>query len=167
MQQNNKQQITIELIESKEFKLKARGYDQEEVDTFLDEICDEMERQLNTIARLQQQLKEAQVQKPAAPAAPAAPAPVATAHVAADDFREVLEMAQRVKNETIAEAQRKADAIMSEAQAKVETQLGDLTAERDRLAEEVAELKQAAASYRSRFAQLVAEQQAAMEKAGF
>ena len=161
------QQITIEMIETKEFRLKARGYDQEEVDTFLDEICDEMERQLNTISKLQQQLKEAQLQKPAAPVAPVAPAPAAAANVATDDIREVLEMAQRVKSETIAEAQRKAETILSEAQAKVEAQMGSLTAERDRLADEVAALKEAAASYRERFSALLEEQKAALVKAGF
>lgn len=160
------QQITIELIESKEFKLKARGYDQEEVDTFLDEICDEMERQLNTITKLQQQLKEAQLAKPAVPA-PQTPAPAVTTAVATDEFREVLEMAQRVKAETIAEAQRKADAIMADAEGRVNAQLGDLTAERDRLADEVAALKQAAADYRRRFEQLMDEQRAALIKAGF
>ena len=54
------QQITIQAIEQKEFRTKARGYDPEEVDTFLDDICDEMERQQNTIASLQQQVREAQ-----------------------------------------------------------------------------------------------------------
>ena len=35
-------QITIEMIESKEFKIRPKGYDQQEVDEFLDAICDEI-----------------------------------------------------------------------------------------------------------------------------
>ena len=49
-------QITIEMIETKEFKTKPRGYDPQEVDEFLDAICDEMARQLDEIQSLQQQL---------------------------------------------------------------------------------------------------------------
>ena len=54
------QQITIDAIESKEFAIRKNGYDQDEVDAFLDDICDEMERQIGTINKLQQQLREAQ-----------------------------------------------------------------------------------------------------------
>lgn len=160
-------QITIDMIESKEFKIKARGYDQEEVDTFLDEICDEMERQLNMIAKLQQQLKDAQLSRPAQPVAQPAPAPAAAAAVASDDIREVLEMAQRLKNEVLSEAQKKADNILDEARAEAESKLGNLNAEHARVQAEVERLKTEAASYRERFMTLLEEQQAAMEKAGF
>ena len=70
-------QITIEMIETKEFKTKPRGYDPQEVDEFLDAICDEMARQLDEIQSLQQQLAAAKAARPApAPAAgPAAPPP--------------------------------------------------------------------------------------------
>lgn len=37
-------QITVDMIETKEFKTKPRGYDPQEVDEFLDAICDEMIR---------------------------------------------------------------------------------------------------------------------------
>ena len=92
------QQITIDAIESKEFAIRKNGYDQDEVDSFLDDICDEMERQLGTINKLQQQLREAQT-------AAARPVPVpAAASVSPQSeaaFREILEMAQKVKEETI------------------------------------------------------------------
>ena len=159
------QQITIDMIESKEFKIKARGYDQEEVDTFLDEICDELERKQNAIAKLQQQLREAQAARSSAPVQPAAPAPAAVKAVGTDDIREMLEMAQRIKNETVAEAQKKADAIIADAQAKAEMQLGDLTSQRNRLASEVEELKKAAADFRAKFAALLDEQKAVLDKA--
>ena len=156
------QQITIEMIETKEFRLKARGYDQEEVDTFLDEICDEMERQLNTISKLQQQLKEAQLARPAAAPQPA-PAPVSKP-VGTDDIREMLEMAQRIKNETVAEAQKKADTILSEARTKAEEQLGDLAGQRTRLVDEVATLKTAVADYRQKFTELLNAQKAILDE---
>ena len=46
--------VTIQMIETKEFKTKAHGYDPEEVDVFLDEIADEfeeMQREIQSPAR--------------------------------------------------------------------------------------------------------------------
>ena len=63
-------QITIEMIETKEFKTKPRGYDPQEVDEFLDAICDEMARQLDAIQSLQQQLADAKAARPAPAPAP-------------------------------------------------------------------------------------------------
>ena len=36
--------LTVQMIESKEFSRAAMGYNRKEVDEFLDEICDEMDR---------------------------------------------------------------------------------------------------------------------------
>ena len=95
-------QITIEMIESKEFKIRPKGYDQQEVDEFLDAICDEMAAQQDQIQSLQQQLMSAQAKRPAPVAAPAAQ-PVVTAD-ATNSLKEILEMAQKVKSETIGKA---------------------------------------------------------------
>ena len=38
------ERITSEVIAEKEFTIASRGYNQEEVDTFLDLICEEMDR---------------------------------------------------------------------------------------------------------------------------
>ena len=46
------QTITIEVIETKEFHVAARGYNQHEVDEFLDSICDELERMEAEMAAL-------------------------------------------------------------------------------------------------------------------
>ena len=168
-------QITIEMIETKEFKTKPRGYDPQEVDEFLDAICDEMARQLDEIQSLQQQLAAAK----AARAAPApAPAPVTeaptqqikpvTARPAAvpdSDFREILEMAQKVKNETIAAAEAKAAAIVAKAEEEAADKLGSLSEEKEKLTGQVEALKTAAAEYRAKFEALLQAQQEAMEKA--
>ena len=148
-------QITVEMIDTKEFKIKPRGYDQQEVDDFLDAIGDEMVRQLDTIQSLQQQLQQAKAARPKpAPAAPAS-----------DSFREILEMAQKVKNETIAEAQRKADTIVENANNQASARLANLEKEKDALTREVAALKAAASEYRAKFEALLQAQQEAMEKA--
>ena len=84
-------QITIEMIETKEFKTKPRGYDPQEVDEFLDAICDEMARQMDEIAALQQQLAAAKAARPVVeaptqqlkPIAPVAPKAVPDAEASA------------------------------------------------------------------------------------
>lgn len=161
-------QITIEMIETKEFKTKPRGYDPQEVDEFLDAICDEMARQLDEIQALQQQLNAAKAARPAveAPTTQVKPVPVKPAPAVPDDsFREILEMAQKVKNETIAAAEAKAAAIVAQAEEEAKNKLGSLTEEKDRLTGEVAALKAAAAEYRTKFESLLQAQQEAMEKA--
>ncbi len=157
-------QITIETIESKEFKIKPRGYDQQEVDEFLDAICDEMAAMQDQIQSLQQQLMSAQAKRPAAPA----PAPRPAAPVTPDAtnaLQEILEMAQKVKAETIAAAEKQAEDIVAKAQEQADAQLSNLQNERDSLSHQVTELKAAAAEYRARFEALLQAQQEAMEKA--
>lgn len=164
-------QITVEMIDTKEFKIKPRGYDQQEVDDFLDAIGDEMVRQLDTIQSLQQQLAQAKAARPAVTEAPTqAFKPVtqpktAPAAVPTDSFREILEMAQKVKEETIAEAQRKADEIVAKATEEASKRLNNLDSEKESLTREVAALKAAANEYRTKFEALLQAQQEALEKA--
>ena len=46
--------ITVDEISRKEFSFANKGYNQKEVDDFLDDICDEMERMENEIKDLRQ-----------------------------------------------------------------------------------------------------------------
>lgn len=163
-------QVTIEMIETKEFKVIAHGYDPKEVDEFLDDIMDEMVRQQDEIQKLQQQLA-------AAKAAPAVNAPTQVvrpvqnvyaapkAEVPDKDFREILEMAQKVKNETIAKAEAEAEVILAKAQEAADAQLKGLSDEKEQLTKQVTDLRAAAADYRTRFEALLAAQQEAIEKA--
>ncbi|MBR2718744.1 MAG: DivIVA domain-containing protein [Clostridia bacterium] len=162
-------QITIEMIETKEFKTKPRGYDPQEVDEFLDAICDEMVRMMDQTAALQQQLAAAKAARPVVEAPtqqmrPVAPAPVKAA-VPDADFREILEMAQKVKNETIAAAEAKAEEIIAKAREEAASRLDNLDVEKESLVKQVAALKEAAADYRAKFEALLQAQQEAIEKA--
>ena len=51
--------VTVQMIENKEFSTAAMGYKRKEVDEFLDEICDEMDRLHEEIAQLQMRLSKA------------------------------------------------------------------------------------------------------------
>ena len=161
-------QITIEMIETKEFKTKPRGYDPQEVDEFLDAICDEMVRQMDQIAALQQQLAAAKAARPVVEAPtqqvrPIVAPPVKTVPDA--DFREILEMAQKVKNETIAAAEAKAEEILAKAKEEAAAKLDNLDVEKETLTSQVAALKAAATDYRAKFEALLQAQQEALEKA--
>ena len=46
--------ITVDEISRKEFSFANKGYNQKEVDDFLDDICDEIERMENEIMDLRQ-----------------------------------------------------------------------------------------------------------------
>lgn len=153
--------LTITDIESKQFRREAYGYEQRDVDEFLDCICDEMEQLQARIDELTQQLEFARAETRKAEAAsgfvtPAAPAPDET-------FREILEMAQRVKDQTIADAQRRAEDIVADAQAQADATLGGLEAQRDALQAIVDGLQEKAASYRTALLDLIEQQRGALE----
>ena len=164
--------ITIEQIETKEFKVIARnGYDPKEVDEFLVGIMDAMEAQMAEFDKLQHQLAVAKAAQPAANAPTQVIRPVQSnfaapkAEVPDKAFREILEMAQKVKDETIAKAEAEAEANLAKAQAAADEQLKGLADEKEALTKQVTDLRAAAADYRTRFEALLAAQQEAIEKA--
>jgi len=161
-------QITVEMIESKEFKTKVRGYDPAEVDEFLDAICDEIVAMEEEIENLNQRLAQQsanQVRPVKAEPAPA-PAPVAAAPVRSavmdkeqqETLNSLLINAQKVADQTVAEAHTRAEAIVAQAQKKIDEQLAGLEEEKAALTEEVENLKKAAADYKERFLRLMQDQ---------
>jgi len=150
------EKITVDLISSKEFSIESKGYNRQEVDNFLDDICEEIERMENEIRDLRQ--KTAIVR----------PAPQAEGGVTPEQeksFREILEMAQRVKDETIRKAKEDAEAIRAKAEAEATERLDGLNLEQQSLKKEVAALKETAKNYRTSFEALLQAQQEALEKA--
>lgn len=153
--------LTITDIETKQFRCEAYGYEQRDVDEFLDCICDEIERLQARIDELSQQLEYARAETRKAEAAGGFVTPAAATPDAS--FREILEMAQRVKNQTIADAQLKAEEIVADATAQAAATLGGLESERDRLQATVGALRGKAATYRAAIMNLIAEHQASLE----
>ena len=80
-------------------------------------------------------------------------------------FREILEMAATVKEETIRKAREDAEAIRMKAETEAKERLDGLSWERERLEKEVAALKETASEYRRQFEELLHAQQEALEKA--
>ena len=153
--------ITVDLISTKEFSQVSKGYNPKDVDEFLDDICDEMERMEAEIKDLRQ--KSVNVR----PAPAAAPVPEAAepGEDVVSRFKEILMTAQQVKDETVRKAKEDAEAIRAKAEAEATERLDGLNEEKDALTRQISELKTAAASYRQQFEQLLQAQQEALEKA--
>ena len=156
------QKITIEEIENKEFHIASRGYNQHEVDEFLDSICDELERQEAEIDALRAENDRLQHQAVPQPfAAPAAPASVVSPAEHMNDategtFREILEMAKRVKDMTIADAKAKAAEIMANAENEAKARLGNMDEEKKQLEAELESVRTAVREYKEKFAEAIA-----------
>ena len=152
------ERITSDMIADKEFTIESRGYNRDEVDTFLDLICEELDRLNNEVQDLRQKTTIVRPQVPAAE----------TSGVNREDesrFREILEMAATVKEETIRKAREDAEAIRMKAETEANERLDGLAAEREELEKEVAALKETALAYRRQFEELLHAQQDALEKA--
>ena len=152
------EKITVEVIAHKEFTISSKGYNQAEVDNFLDDICEELERMEKEITELRQKTT---MVRPSAPAAESS----AVTKEDENKFREILEMAATVKEETIRKAREDAEAIRLKAETESGERLNGLAEDREGLEKEVAALKDAAANYRRQFEELLHAQQEALEKA--
>ena len=151
------ERITADVIAEKEFTIESRGYNKDEVDTFLDLICEELDRLNNDIQDMRQKTT---MVRPSAPAAESS--------VSREDenkFREILEMAATVKEETIRKAREDAEAIRLKAETEANERLNGLAEEREVLEKEVNALKETAAEYKRQFEELLHAQQEALEKA--
>ena len=150
--------ITLDTIVNKVFKVVKNGYDNNEVESFLDEILEEMEnREAETnklkeqVAQLTAELNKAQtaatVQPVTAPAAPTAPA-----HTAQEDrhssesFELVLSKAKGAYEEIVTAADTRAEEIINKAnqdaatiRSDAQTKIADLTAQLASLRKQTAE----------------------------
>lgn len=168
--------ITVEMIEKKEFKIKMRGFDQEEVNEFLDEICDEMIAMQDQIANLQAQLRTQSILQPAPFTSVPAPAPTRRVPVAepqepvsapapapnrvepAESANRLLQKAQEVYEQMVGDARKEAEGIVSGARAKAESDIEDLERKKEEINEQIRLLKGAARDYRTRFQRLMEDQ---------
>ncbi|KQX06724.1 MULTISPECIES: DivIVA domain-containing protein [unclassified Leifsonia] len=172
--------LTPEDVVNKRFQpTKFReGYDQDEVDDFLDEVVVELRRLNGENEELRQQLASAGSRGDEAPAAvapvpsfaepvAAVPAPVAAPVAAAPVEDEqtsttnLLQLARRLHEEHVREGIEKRDAliaeghataarVVAEAEAKQRAQIGALDAERQGLETRIDELRNFERDYRSK-----------------
>ena len=151
--------ITLDTIINKGFTVVKNGYDNNEVEDFLEEIIDEMSnREAETnqlkekVAALSRELEQAKAALAARPS-DAKPLPVPATPAAAqpaserrsESFELVLSKAQSVYDEITAMAEARADDIVAKAEKEAasirtnaENQISDLTAKLDTLRKETA-----------------------------
>ena len=143
--------LTPQDVQQKEFKQQFRGYNEVEVDAFLDEVELELTRLIAENEDLRQRL--ASVVTAQAAAAPGGEAD--------EMLRRTLLLAQRTADETIAAARAEADRLLGEAQAQAEhtvvraderarAALGDLDARRRQLEAHIEGLRAFEREYRAR-----------------
>ena len=151
--------LTIDDIYDKEFALKGGGYDRNDVDQFLDEICDEMTNMQEHIEKLEKALQQAQMEVEAAKAnaQKAAPVVVKTEPVArtSETLEGILLIAQRLADEAVENAKNKAEGIVKEAQDKAGQIVDEAKAEKESLAGELESLRANVAEYKEGFLKLI------------
>ena len=161
--------ITLDTIVNKVFKVVKNGYDNNEVEAFLDEILEEMEnREAETeklkeqVAALTAELEQAKAQaavRPVQAAAVPAAAPRST-----QSYELILSKAQGMYDEIVAEADARAEEILSKAKEEAasirvtaEGQISDLT-------EKLAALRKQTADYYASVKKAVDAQTASMDQ---
>ncbi|MET0726468.1 MAG: DivIVA domain-containing protein [Leifsonia sp.] len=187
--------LTPEDVVNKRFQpTKFReGYDQDEVDDFLDEVVVELRRLNAENEELRQRLAAAESRGGEAPAAAAAapapsfaepvaavPAPAASAAAVEDEqtsTTNLLQLARRLHEEHVREGIEKRDAliaeghataarIVAEAEAKQRAQIGALDAERQSLEKRIDELRTFERDYRSKLKGYIEGQLRELEASG-
>lgn len=164
--------LTIDDIYDKEFALKGGGYDRNDVDQFLDDICDEMTNMQERIDQLEADLKQARADAEAAKATVRpAPQPVVKTEAPVTRTSETLESilisAQKLADEAVENAQSKAANIVKEAEEKASQIVDDAQNEKAALSTEIGTLRQTAAEYREGFLALLNKHKDLLEKDDF
>lgn len=147
--------LTIDDIYDKEFALKGGGYDRNDVDQFLDEICDEMANMLDHIEKLEKDLKQARMETEAAKASAQAAAPVVVKSEPVAQTSATLEgillSAQRLADEQVAIAQGKAADLIKEAEDKAEKIVDEARTEKETLTAQLDGMRKSVAEYKKGF----------------
>lgn len=164
--------ITLDTIVNKVFTDANKGYDKSEVESFLDEILEEMENREAETERLKAKIEEltrdleaAKAAKPVA--APAAAAPtsktVSDKHTT-ESFELVLTKAKSAYEEIVAAADARADEIIAKANEEAATIRSDAESQISDLTEKLARLRSQTSNYYTSLKKLMDAQNASMDQ---
>jgi cell division initiation protein len=129
-------------IRRKEFKRSVRGYSDEEVDLFLDEVADEFERLFQENVELQERIRRLEEQ------------------VAGNDqlrgaLEKTLVLAQLQADETRVNARKESELILKDAELKARANVSDSYAEVQRVQQALIQLKHLEEDFRFKFRSLL------------
>jgi len=162
--------LTIDDIYDKEFALKGGGYDRNDVDQFLDEICDEMITMTEHIEKLEKDLNQARMEAEAAKAAQqAAPVVMHSEPVArtSETLEGILLNAQKLADEAVENAKAKAQEILKEAEEKAVEIVGEARTEKETLSAKMDGMRKGVADYKKSFKALVEKYQKMLDDDDF
>jgi DivIVA domain-containing protein len=156
--------LTPEDIERQEFKERFRGYDQDEVDRFLDRVAARIAELTKERGELSRRVREAERQ-------------AAEGSEAEHLLRRTLVAAQRTADETVAEARSQAEQALSDAREEAARLLSDArrdaaalatqaTAQATQVRAAMDELRRFQGEYRERVRQVMTEQLTLLERTG-
>lgn len=146
-------------IERAVFKERFRGYDQDQVDRFLDQVSAGL-----SALRGERDALAAEVESLRSGGYP----PPAVSGEGAPDalISRTLSAAQRTADEVVAEARRQAAEVLEDARGRAERDRSQVRAEADLVRRAVGELKSFRDEYRARLHAIMTEQLAALDRAG-
>ncbi|MDY0087443.1 MAG: DivIVA domain-containing protein [Coriobacteriia bacterium] len=138
-------------IHHKEFRRSIRGYDDKEVDDFLDTVADELERLFKENIDLSERIEAAEER-------------VRTYQQMETTLNNTLVTAQRSAEDIVASARVEAGSIMRDAELKAKEVIHDALTQKQRAAGELTRIKQAEEEFRARFKRTLDEFQAAIQE---
>ena len=167
--------ITLDTIVNKVFKVVKNGYDNNEVEAFLDEILEEMEnREAETnrlkeqVASLTAELNQARAALAAAPAVSAAPVrpthPVQEDRHSAESFELVLSKAKGAYEEIVTAADQRAEEIVAAANKEASTIRADAQNQITDLTAKLADLRRQTSNYYDSVKKLMDAQNASLDQ---
>lgn len=164
--------ITIAMITQKDFKIKVRGYDQDEVDEFLDLICDDLEIKDKLIEDLRGQVNDLledrlpnggnpspQVVDPQTDDKAAAPSDLEAAS-------QLLAGTQKLCDEILADARKRAAILIQDAQNRSNPEMEAIENENNALKKENASLRAEAQRFKNRISSLLKDQDSEQSSGG-
>jgi DivIVA domain-containing protein len=126
-------ELTSSVLRDVEFRETWKGYNQADVDTFIDEVALGVDALHSRIRELTESSIRAQQQMIAAPAAPTDDAVKRTVNLAQRAADLVVSEAKSVATRTVADAQAQAEKIVAEANSAASRQLAETEAESARM----------------------------------
>ncbi len=132
-------------VHNKEFRKGFRGYSEEDVDEFLDQVVRDYEEMLKEIDRLKVELGKAEEK-------------VGQFRRLEETLNQTLVVAQSTAEEVKANARKEADLIVKEGRAEAERVLATARTEGDRIAQEYANTRKEAAVFRMKLRSLLLAQ---------
>jgi DivIVA domain-containing protein len=143
-------ELTSSVLRDVEFRETWKGYNQADVDTFIDEVALGVDALHARIRELTETSQRAQQQMISAPAAPTDDAVKRTVNLAQRAADLVVSEAKSVATRTVADAQAQADKILAEAKGSAARQVADSEAESSRMLSSQVAAAQNAHAERSR-----------------